>query len=211
MSVQSGFTEFPTNISPNKIQRPTFRQVHVKSIFEPAGQSPVTNDFNNGLGDHWDLVMTTFPLEYRDAQRFEAVWAKVGLYGQIAIQDPMFKAPGSDGERPAQANPLVNGASQTGRSIIYDGASATTLVVAQGQHFQIGTQLFQADADETSDGAGAGTITFWPALRTSPANDAVIDINDPFLHALLLNVPEVDIRKANITPPISVAFMELIQ
>ena len=211
MSVQGGFTQFPTSIAPKWIQRDMLRPVPVKSLFEPLGQAPKTNDFNLGRSDFWEMVLTTIPLENRDAEKLSAFATKVGLYGLVAVQPSLFLAPGSDGERPAQANPLVNGASQTGTSIIYNGSPADTLILAEGQIFNIGKYLFRASEDETSDGTGAGTIAnFWPAIRISPANDAVIDINTPFLHALLLTIPEVDIVKGTRTPPISIGFREEI-
>lgn len=211
MSVQSGFTQFPTAFAPKWVQRDILRAVPVKSLFEPLGQSPKTNDFNLGKSDFWEIVRTMIPLEFRDAEKLSAFATKVGLYGRVALQPVLFQPPGSDDERPTQANPLVNGGSQTGTSIIYDGASASTLVVAEGQIFNMGKYLFRASEDETSDGAGAGTIAnFWPAMRVSPANNLVIDINTPFLHAIILTIPEVDIIKGTHTPPISLGFREEI-
>ncbi len=211
MSVQSGFTQFPTTIAPKWIQRDNLRAIPVKSLFEPLGQSPKTNDFNLGKSDFWEMVITTIPLENRDAEKLQAFCTKVGLYGRVALQPALFLAPGSDGERPSQSNPLVFGGSQTGTDIIYDGASNNTLVLAEGQIFNMGKYLFRASEDETSDGSGTGTIAnFWPSMRVSPADNLVIDINTPFLHALLLTIPEVDIIKGTHTPPISLGFREEI-
>ena len=209
MSVQGGYTEFPTLISPLWIQRPKIGMVVVKGLFEPFGSSPKTNEFNQGKSDHWVMIITTFGLQNRDAERLMSFCLKVGLYGKVAIQPTLFLPPGSDGERISQPNPLVNGASQTGNGTInYDGATPSTSVIEDGQFFQIDKQLLQCNLDENSNVSGIGTIKFSPNLRSSPANDAVIDINTPFLHALLLNLPEVDIVKGAKTPPITLAFME---
>ncbi len=210
MSVQGGYTDFTSILAHKWVQRPTFRPVHVKSIFEPLGQSVVTQNYNAGKADFWEVVITSIPLEYREAQKLQAGLNKVGLLGQVAVQDPLFLAPGTDGERPAQANPVVNGASQTGTTIICDGAGSSVLVIAKGQWFNMGAAYFQATADASSDGPGNVTIDFWPTMRISPGDGSTVDINTPFLHALILNIPEVDIQRGTLTPPISLGFQENI-
>ena len=73
--------------------------------------------------------------------------------------------------------PLVNGASQTGRSLITDGwAAAKTLQKGEYIAFENGSyrELHMATADAVSDGTGNMTISIVPAIRISPANNAVI-------------------------------------
>jgi hypothetical protein len=70
------------------------------------------------------------------------------------------------------AAPLVNGAGQTGNTLVVDGMGAGGTAKA-GDHFQLGNGLHVIVADATADGGGNATIQFEPALRTTPAD------NDP--------------------------------
>jgi hypothetical protein len=74
--------------------------------------------------------------------------------------------------------PLVNGASQTGASLITDGWTAATTVL-KGDYLSVGQQLFMASADGTASGGGAMTISVEPPIRTSPADNAAITITKP--------------------------------
>lgn len=96
--------------------------------------------------------------------------------------------------------PLVNGANQTGSSLITDGWTAATAILKRGDIFTIGgvnmvnpqnkqdvgaLQQFVVTADQTSSGGGADTIPISPAIVTtgayqnvtvSPADNAVITV-----------------------------------
>ena len=79
----------------------------------------------------------------------------------------------------AGADPLVAGASQLGNTIAADGVSISTLILKAGNFLTIGGELKVATSDATSSGSGAVTINFEPALRNSPADNAVIEIQAP--------------------------------
>ena len=74
---------------------------------------------------------------------------------------------------------LVNGASQTGTSLILDGAQASTTVLKAGDFFSVNSELKMVTVDATSDGAGDVTVNFVPSLRSSPSDDAVITTTNP--------------------------------
>lgn len=78
------------------------------------------------------------------------------------------------------ATPLVNGAGQTGRSLNTDGWPNSTAVLSAGQFVTIGNQLLQLTADVTSNGSGQATISFEPAIRVSPADNAAIEYKNPY-------------------------------
>lgn len=80
----------------------------------------------------------------------------------------------------ATATPLVNGASQTGRSIITDGWPNSSTVLVAGQFITIGNQLLQLTAAVTSNGSGQATVTFEPSIRVSPADNAAIEFKNPY-------------------------------
>ncbi len=82
--------------------------------------------------------------------------------------------------------PLVAGASQTGNSLNIDGCSlSVTNWIRAGDYFSVivngEPELKMATADANSSGAGAVTLTFEPKLRASPADNAVIYVEDGVL------------------------------
>lgn len=76
--------------------------------------------------------------------------------------------------------PLVAGASQTGNSLNIDGASLSiTNWIREGDVFSVNDEMKICTADANSDGAGAVTLSFWPRLRTAPADNAAIETTTP--------------------------------
>lgn len=78
--------------------------------------------------------------------------------------------------------PLVNGASQTGSSIITDGWTASSTVLRAGDIILIGalTTVFDVTADATTNGSGQVTISINPPIFSggSPADNAAITRNN---------------------------------
>ena len=85
------------------------------------------------------------------------------------------------GQNPSlsRGTPVVNGASQTGRSLVYDGGAASSTVVAAGEWVSIGNRLHQAVETSTADGSGDGTMKLWPEIQTSPPDNAPIEVDSP--------------------------------
>lgn len=74
----------------------------------------------------------------------------------------------------------VNGASQTGTSLITAGWTNGATVFSRGEFFTVNDELKMVmDTSVVASGAGAATITFEPALRSSPANGATIVYASP--------------------------------
>jgi hypothetical protein len=75
---------------------------------------------------------------------------------------------------------LVQGAAQTGSSIVTDGWTAgQTGVVKVGDYIQVGTELKIVTADANSDGSGNTTISIAPPIRVSPNDNAAIVVTNP--------------------------------
>jgi len=94
------------------------------------------------------------------------------------LYDPLGTTP--QGE--AGGTPLVNGASQTGSSLVIDGATTTqTDWLKAGDWIQLGTgsssKLHKVVQDVDTDGSGNATLEIWPDLRSSPADDAAINLS----------------------------------
>jgi hypothetical protein len=75
--------------------------------------------------------------------------------------------------------PLVNGASQTGTTLVTNGWGASETVLMAGDYFEVNGELKVATADVVSDGAGAATINFAPDLRQSPVDNEPIIVSNP--------------------------------
>jgi hypothetical protein len=81
--------------------------------------------------------------------------------------------------------PLVNGASQTGSSLVTDGWGANQIVLRTGDYFSVNSELKMVTEDILSDGSGNATINFKPFLRNSPTNNAPLIINNPVVEMFL--------------------------
>ena len=107
--------------------------------------------------------------------------------------------------------PLVNGASQTGNSIITDGWTASTAILKAGDFISFGGELKQVSADVSSDGSGNATITFQPTIRTSPSDNAPITVNNTTCEMILLgNDINFNIGVDGVSEPLTFASMEVI-
>jgi len=76
--------------------------------------------------------------------------------------------------------PVVSGAGQTGGTLTVAGFTPNQPgALLAGDYFQIGSELKMLTADADVDAGGAATLTFKPALRSSPAAGAAIVTTDP--------------------------------
>jgi len=115
-----------------------------------------------------------------DAASVKAFLADLqGQYGTFLYGDPDYLAVGARGS--LGGTPLVNGAGQTGNTLAIDGASlSVTNWIRKGDYFQLGTgtsaRLYMITEDANSNGSGEVTLTFQPALRSSPADNQAVTI-----------------------------------
>lgn len=102
-----------------------------------------------------------------------------GTAGRVYFGDPAYLLEGPDGT--ASGTPLVMGGGQTGRSLATDGWGLSETVLAKGDYFSFdttaGRELKQVNADISSDGAGAATLTFDMPIRNAPADNAPITVD----------------------------------
>lgn len=77
--------------------------------------------------------------------------------------------------------PLVNGANQTGNTLVTDGwTNSQTGIIKAGDFFTVNGELKMCTADANSGATtGPATITFTPPLRTAPADNAAITVSSP--------------------------------
>ena len=92
------------------------------------------------------------------------------------------------------STPLVNGASQTGRTLATDGWPVSTTVLVAGQFVTINNQLLQLTENVTSNGSGVATLTFEPPIRVSPADNAAIEYNNPYCLMYFVEEPTLSVE-----------------
>ncbi len=98
--------------------------------------------------------------------------------------------------------PLVNGASQTGASIVTNGWPNDTLVLKAGDVVQFAgvTLVYDVTADVTSDGSGNATIPISPNIFSggSPTNGGAVTITASVVfRAKILERPRIPLAKAD--------------
>ena len=83
---------------------------------------------------------------------------------------------------------VVNGASQTGSTLAIDGCTADVFGWGiAGDYFNVGGELHQLTEDADTDSSGETTLTFKPALRTSPVDNAAITFTKATCEMVLID------------------------
>ncbi|HYH64138.1 MAG TPA: hypothetical protein VD866_05525 [Urbifossiella sp.] len=109
-----------------------------------------------------------------------AVWK--AFIDQLEGQGNKFNAFDPDCTTPrgtATGTPLVKNDSQTGSSLTTDGWTAGITALKAGDYFSVNGELKRMTADAVADGSGNATLTFKPALRNSPADNAPLTVQRP--------------------------------
>ena len=142
-------------------------------------------------GPHWMLEAALPPMLRAAAEEWLAFLADLdGMTGRFFAGDPLGKTP----RGVATGTPLVNGASQTGGSLITDGWTVSiTGILKKGDYIAYDTpsgvrMLHKLIAAANSDGGGNATLSVKPVIRESPANNqAIITSNATCVMRLLDN------------------------
>ena len=147
-------------------------------------------------GQYFKMTATYPPMTRAEFAPIHAfVMSQRGQYESFQVVPPVVNAPQGS---PA-GTPLVNGASQTGRSVITDGWNASITIFKAGDFCKFANhdKIYLVTADATSDGSGNSTISIEPALITSPANDTAITYTAvPFTVAITGHVQEFSTGKS---------------
>lgn len=131
-------------------------------------------------GQMWQADVTLPPMLRADAEQWVA-WL-VSLRGQLGtflLGDPAAATP----RGVATGTPLIKGASQTGGTILIDGATpSVTGWLKAGDYVQLGSsvtaRLHKVLVDANSDASGNVTLELWPHVRTAPADNAAVTVSD---------------------------------
>lgn len=166
-----------------------------------VSQSPFTakQQIYKYTGQFWEAEISLPPMKRADAEYWISFLLKLnGSYGTFLLGDPN----GGTARGVATGTPLVNGSSQSGNELVTDGwTNSTTGILKAGDYIQLGSdsssQLYKVLDDVNSNGSGQATLTVWPDLRTSPADNAAITVsNAKGVFRLSSNAQAWDINEA---------------
>lgn len=141
-------------------------------------KSPFTNAIQTVArqGEYWSMRLN-FENRFA-AERYDLMAFLVRLNGQenrIQTRDYSYTPRGV-----LTGTPLVNGAGQTGSTLIIDGCTASLATWGKaGDQIQIGTELKMLTQDIATDAGSNATLQFRPRMRTSPADNAPIVVSQP--------------------------------
>lgn len=135
------------------------------------------------VGARWRGDYVLAPMLRAAASEWQSFLVSLqGRAGRFYGFDPDAKTPRGTWAGTA----LVNGASQTGLSLILDGFTPSATVKV-GDYFTVNGELKMISADGTADGSGNLTVSFNPSLRAAPANDAAITSTNPTCTMMLID------------------------
>lgn len=142
----------------------------------------------NQSGGRWFLSLTIQNLKNATVvsnpiHELEAFLFKLnGVEHRAVIQDFAYVRSG-----PGGGTPLVNGASQTGLSLITDGWSNSTTVLYAGDRIGISGQMIPITADAATNGSGQVTLSLAHPILVAPSTNAAIEISNPTARYILSN------------------------
>ena len=157
--------------------------------------------------DRWLASLAWGTMGAADANEVEAfLLALNGMEGSFLLGDPLRTTPLGTW---AGQSPLVNGASQSGRTLAIDGLTPTTTTGKAGDWFQLGSgstsRLHRLTAPFTANGSGQATLDIWPSLRGSPADNSAVTLSAAkglfMLATNLSGWSQEDVRDFGITLP----------
>jgi hypothetical protein len=124
-------------------------------------------------GDRWACTLTFNALADTNRRTLMAFLARLrGQAHRVVLPDHAYTRAGT-----LAGTPLVKGAAQTGVSLLIDGCTNDTTLLA-GDLFTVNNELKMVVADSTVAG-GEITVAFVPPLRTSPADNAPVTVAAP--------------------------------
>jgi len=173
---------------------PAFNSLNISSV-QPTfvSRSISGRRQSRQIGGQYFRMKATFPPMTR--AQFAPIYAFVmkqrGRYESFTLIPPVLNA----GLGSPAGTPLVNGASQTGRTIVTDGWNNSITIFKAGDYLKFANhdKVYTVTGDASSDGSGDSTISIEPALITAPADDSAITYTSvPFTVALRSGIQEFD-------------------
>jgi hypothetical protein len=141
----------------------------------------VPHSFDYG-GGSWVFEVSLIPMKSNTNEAGQwLAWfrAQKNGYGTFAFGDPQrTTALGT-----ATGSPLVNGSGQSvgSTSLVTDGwTNNISNIMRRGDYFALESNLYMVTEDANSGAStGPATLTIWPPLRKSPADNAALTVSSP--------------------------------
>lgn len=154
-------------------------------------QSPLTRSVQtlSLTGSRWNANFKLPPMKIDLASTWFAFLSELeGRNGRFYANPPNKTPRGNAG-----GTPLVNGASQTGKSLITNGwTSGVNNILMKGDFIELANgELKMITANVNSDGGGNATLSITPSLRNSPDNASAITTTNPKV-TMMLSSDQVD-------------------
>ena len=151
-------------------------------------QSPLTNAVQTASrkGSLWKASMQFNNLSGDDRKVMQAFLVKLnGQQHRFTLQDHSHTPRGAGG-----GTLRVNGASQSGTTLVCDGATASvTNYLRAGDYISFNNELHMVVVDANSDASTNVTLSIAPPIRKTPADDTIVDYTIPVLGVFMLAGP----------------------
>lgn len=150
-----------------------------------TSQSPFTykQQIVQHTGQKWEASITIPPVKRDLAEEWVAFLLSLkGPTGTFLLGDPLGATPRGTAATNA-GTPVVNGADQTGNTLVVDGLPlSTTGYLLAGDYIQLGSgstaTLHKVLTQVDSDGTGEATLDIWPNIVTAPADNATVTVSN---------------------------------
>lgn len=144
-------------------------------------ESPLTKNVQRVLlgGARWACTYTLPAMSRQQMVEWQAFLLQLeGGVNTFYGFDPDGRTPrGQAATNPG--TPLVAGADQTGSSLNIDGCPANvTGYLLTGDYFTVNDQMVMVTSPVNTNGSGEATVNFKPAIRSSPADNDPITVQD---------------------------------
>ena len=153
-------------------------------------QSPLSNAIQtvSRKGSYWKTSMIFNNLSGAERAELQAFIAKLdGQTHRMRISD--YGAVRFGTAIPPQT-PKVQGAGQTGSTLVADGATASqSTYFAAGDYISFNNELHIVTADVDSSASGVLNIPIAPPIRKSPSDNASVEYSAPYGVFMMTNNP----------------------
>lgn len=141
-----------------------------------SSQLSGSKQFKELPGSRWGGQLTWSNRQGLEARTLSAQLLSLrGMIGDFRITPPDHEGLGT-----ALGSGVVNGAGQTGDSIVTDGWVANQPILLEiGDYIEINGELKKVTERAASNGSGQSTIKFQPPIRKSPANNSAVITIEP--------------------------------
>ena len=136
----------------------------------------------NRLGDRFGVVFSTPQMDHA----ISGNWIAFLMAARTQEAAVRWVEPGAP--RRSYGVPRVAGGSQTGTTLAVDGVTPRARIEA-GKFFSIldgdRRSLHTVLERATASSGGAVTLSFWPMLRFSPSDNAVVELEKPYIQGII--------------------------